>query len=164
MSALADLAKPFAPRLIRKNPSGGGSYVKQSTVTQKLLAVVGAFDWHLAEVIRGDVPALAPNPDGQSRRAKEGAPALTQAVVGCIGRLTVNVDGRTVAVEGAGDCEQPHNWPHDGARLKDAESDAIKRAAMRLGVGLHLWAQEDFFLYDYLVKQEDGDELERPFT
>ena len=30
--------------------------------------------------------------------------------------------------------------------FKDAASDALKRCAMRLGLGLHLWAQEHYFL------------------
>jgi hypothetical protein len=60
------------------------------------------------------------------------------------------VDGIPVRVEEVGDCEQPHNWPHDGARLKDAMSDSLKRCAMRLGVTLHLWSGDEFSLYDQL--------------
>jgi hypothetical protein len=61
-------------------------------------------------------------------------------------RLTCTIDGRQVRVEEVGDVGDVHNWPHDGARLKDAASDALKRCAMRLGLGLHLWAQEHYFL------------------
>jgi hypothetical protein len=33
--------------------------------------------------------------------------------------------------------------------LKDAASDAFKRCAMRVGVGLHLWTKEgEYFLYN----------------
>ena len=32
------------------------------------------------------------------------------------------------------------------------ESDALKRAAARLGVGLHLWAQDQYFLDIQLAK------------
>jgi len=47
-----------------------------------------------------------------------------------------------------------------GDQIKEMESDALKRAASRLGVGLHLWAQEQYFLYaqmlqDYEVASED---------
>jgi hypothetical protein len=62
----------------------------------------------------------------------------------------VTIDGHTVT----GDCEQPHNWDTDGARLKDAMSDAYKRCAMRLGVGLHLWAQDAFYLGEKMLKQD----------
>lgn len=150
----ARLAAPFRDQQIRKNPSGGGEYVKHSVVNEKLLAVVGPFRWECVQVIRGDVAGRKPNPDGKSERARAGVPPLTNAVVGYIGRLTLEVDGRTAVYEEAGDCEEPHNWPTDGARLKDASSDAFKRCAMRAGVGLHLWSQQEFFLYAYLTKDE----------
>ena len=38
----------------------------------------------------------------------------------------------------------------NGARLKNAVSDAHKRCAMRVGLGLHLYAQDDYFLLDQL--------------
>lgn len=146
MTQLQQLAKPFPKSMVHSNPSGGGSYVKHSAVVQKVLAVCGPYRWSIVDVVRGYVQGTAPNPSGSSKRAKDGTPDLHDAVVGCIGALTVEVDGRLVTVHGAGDCEQPHNWPHDGARLKDAESDAFKRAAMKLGVGLHLWAQDEYAL------------------
>lgn len=150
MSQLERLAKPFPDRLIHSNPSGGGSYVKHSVVTEKLLAVLGPFDFELVEVVRGHVAAVAPNPTGKSGKAKQGSPALVDGIVGAVCRLSVVIDGRATHVEEVGDCEQPHNWPHDGARLKDAMSDALKRCAMRVGVTLHLWSGPEFSLYDQL--------------
>lgn len=150
MKQLAEVAKPFPPKFVHTNPSGGGSYVSHDVVTQRLLQVLGPFDFHVVQVIRGYVPEIKPNPNGSSKRAKEGAPALGDAVVGVIGALTVTIDGTTVTVQDVGDCEAPHNWPHDGARMKDAVSDAIKRCAMRLGCGLHLWSQEEYYLYERL--------------
>ena len=50
--------------------------------------------------------------------------------------LTVVVDGKQYTVQGVG----------DGKDFKKAESDAIKRAAMKLGLGLELWAQESYWL------------------
>lgn len=153
------LAKPFADRLIQQNPSGGGQYVKHSAVNEKLLAVLeDGFDWECVQVIRGYVPEVKPNPNATSRRGQDGRPALDNAVVGYVGRLTVTVDGSRRVIEETGDCEDPNNWPHDGARLKDASSDAFKRCAMRLGVGLHLWSQSDFFLYPWLSKDETPSE------
>jgi hypothetical protein len=150
---LARLAKEFPRAVIHTNPSGGGQYVKHSVVAEKLLAVLGVYSWEKVEVVRGYVAAIPPNPQGSSKRAREGRPALENAVVGYIGRLTCRVDGQVVSVEGTGDCEDPHNWPHDGARLKDADSDAFKRAAKHVAVGLHLWSQDEFTLYKQLMNQ-----------
>lgn len=158
MGELSDLAKlchPFPDRVIHRNPSGGGSYVKHSTVEQRILDVLGPVDLALVEVIRGTVAGTPPNPNGSSARAKAGTPDLTGAVVGVVLRMSAMVDGRVVSVEEAGDCEQPHNWPHDGARMKDAMSDAYKRCAMRLGVGLHLWSQDDFYLAEKLARRAE---------
>ena len=156
MADLSDLAKlchPFPDRVIHRNPSGGGSYVKHSTVEQRVLDVLGPVDLSLVEVIRGEVAGTPPNPKGSSDRAKRGTPDLASAVVGVVLRMAATVDGRLVMVEEAGDCEQPHNWPHDGARMKDAMSDAYKRCAMRLGVGLHLWSQDDFYIAEKLARR-----------
>jgi hypothetical protein len=103
-------------------------------------------------VLRGDLPAVPADPNGKSRRAKNGSPALAGVVVGGIWRLIAEVDGRRVEVEEVGDVD-PRNKEHDGERLKDAASDALKRCAMRLGLGLHLWAQEHYFLDQQLAAQ-----------
>ena len=136
--SLQDRLKPFPSRLIHTNPSGGGSYVKHSVVVQRLLDLFDAYDFELVEVLRGDVAAIPPNPQGSSKRAKEGAPELIHVVVGVVCRLSVEVDGRPTRIEEVGD------------RLKDAMSDAIKRCAARLGVGLHLWAQDEAYLHSKL--------------
>ena len=153
----AQLAKPFARKLVHTNPSGGGDYVSHSAVTEKVIAVVGPYKWECVDLIRGYVPGITANPSSQSKRGKEGRPALENAVVGYVGRLTLDIDGVTGVYEEPGDCEDPHNWPHDGARAKDAASDSFKRCAMRAGVGLHLWSQfkgeSEFFLYDYLINR-----------
>lgn len=163
MNQLTQLARPFPSNLVHTNPSGGGSYVAHDVVVQRLLQIVGPYSFRVVEVIRGHVPAIAPNPNGKSNRAKEGRPALEGAVVGVVAELAVSIDGREVVVQDAGDCEDPHNWPHDGARMKDAVSDAIKRCAMRLGCGVHLWAQGDFYLYDALTRAEaEAEEQQGP--
>jgi len=138
------LARPFPGKLVHKNPSGGGrgDYVSHSAVTEKLIAVLGGYSYHVDEVFRGKV-----------KNAEE----LGDVVVGCLATLLAEVDGKLYTITEVGDCENPKNWPHDGARLKDASSDAIKRCAMRLGVALHLWSQGEFFLHDYLLKQDNGE-------
>ena len=35
------------------------------------------------------------------------------------------------------------------------ESDALKRAASRIGVGLHLWAQQQYFLFPQLLQDHE---------
>lgn len=42
---------------------------------------------------------------------------------------------------------------NDGGRPKIAVSDATKRAAARIGVGLHLWSRESWFLPRMLEAQ-----------
>lgn len=151
MSDLAKLCKPFPERYVSENPNGYGSYVPHHVVNQALLATVGPFSFECHEIVRGFVPETTRKRSGKDVTL----PALENSVVGVVGRLIVDVDGRTVRVEEAGDCEDPHNWPHDGARMKDAMSDAFKRCCMRLGLGLHLWAQDQYFLHDSLVKREE---------
>lgn len=164
MTQLADLARPFPRAFVQTNPSGGGSYVSHSEVTQWLLMVVGPFSFEVVELIRGYVDAKPPNPKGTSAKAKAGSPALDGAVVGCLGRLSCTVDGKAVTVVEVGDCESPHNWAHDGARAKDAASDSIKRCAMRLSVGLHLWAQDNYFLRRKLTEGDAVCSCGHPFS
>jgi hypothetical protein len=127
---LAALVKPFPGKYVHANPSGQGrgSYVGHEVVTQRLLHVVDGYSTEVVEVLRGD--------------AKD----MTNVVVGVLLRLSCTIDGHPYSVTEVGDCENPGNWPHDGARMKDAMSDAIKRCAMRLGVALHVWAQNEWYL------------------
>lgn len=125
MSQLAKLAKRFPAAYIEKPPKGKyGEFVAHHTINQALLATVGPFDLAVREILRGT--------DGR--------------IEGAIVALTCDIDGRRTTIEEAGDCERPDNWPTEGARLKDAMSDGLKRCAMRLGCGLHLWSQEHYFL------------------
>ena len=75
---------------------------------------------------------------------------------------SVEIDGKTVSVEEVGDVEKPSNWKTNGARMKDAVSDAVKRCAMALGVGLHLWSQinntDEYFLDKQLAKNVKDNE------
>jgi hypothetical protein len=148
---LVELSRRFPPGFVERKD--GSDYVAHHVVNQRLLSIVGPFDFELVEVIRGEVAAVPPDPNARSRRAKAGTPALRNVVVGGIWRLTCTIDGRRVRVEEVGDVGDVHNWPHDGARLKDAASDALKRCAMRFGLGLHLWAQEHYFLDHQLQAQ-----------
>jgi len=126
-----ELARPFPPAMIEKKPGAKWSadYVSHGSVTARLLEVLGPFDWSIAKVIT--------NADG--------------IAVGCIGRLEVVVDGRPVVVEEVGDCETIS--PNSASNLMVASSTAIKRAAMRLGLGLHLWVGDQYYLHRSLEKR-----------
>jgi len=128
---LYELARPFPPAMIEKKPGSkfAADYVSHGTVTARLLEVLGPFDWSIAKVIT--------NADG--------------IAVGCIGRLEVVVDGRPVVIEEVGDVEHPGT--NSASNLKNASSDALKRAAMRLGLGLHLWVGDQYYLHRSLEKR-----------
>ena len=138
MRDLTKLLHPFPAKWVKDNPSGYGSYVAHPVVQQRLMDVLGSVDTQMVEILRGHTKDFT-----------------EPVVVGVVLRMTAVVDGRTVTVEEVGDCESPKNWPHDGARAKDAFSDAYKRCAMRLGVGLHLWAQDAFYLSEKMLKQDE---------
>jgi hypothetical protein len=108
---LAALAKKFPASVIHQVPVGGGKnadFVAASLCIEKVLAVCGPYSWS----VRVMGPALV------------------------IGTLTVEIDGRTVSVDGVG----------AGGDEKVAESDAFKRAAKHIGVALHLWSGDDYRL------------------
>ena len=138
MSQLRELATPFHGRYVKEAPAGKyGDYVAHSTVTERALSVVGPYSQSVSHVIY----------DGDT-------------VTGVVLRIEVEIDGHRVFVEEVGDVENPAQKKTNGARLKDAVSDAVKRCWMREGLGLHLWSQGDYFLDKQLDKQAaDAQEL-----
>ena len=142
---LRQLATPFPKGLVRKPPKGKyGEYVKHSDVTQRLLSIVGLHDFKVVEVIRGPVEELV--------TLKHTYPARPDAIVACIGELTItDSDGRRFTVSEVGTEDTPV-MHHDGDNLKNCASDAYKRCAMRFGVGLHLWSDDSYFLDAQIVK------------
>lgn len=143
MNQMAELAKPFPKKFMGKDDRGNDA-VDHTVVTQRLLQVVGPYDLEVKEVLRSQVQGMT------TRGGKEHPGGLF--VTGVIVRLTVEIDGRKVSVEETGGCENAAMKDGDGERMKHAISDAIKRCAMRLGLGLHMWAQENFFLYEVLQR------------
>jgi hypothetical protein len=147
------LAEPFPTKLIKKPPQGKyGSYVSHSTVNERALSIVGPFSFQVVEMVRGAAFPITVNKGKDSERTFPSR----EAVVGCLGQLTVEIDGTVVTITEAGDVEGAAAQ-EDGANLKEAASDAFKRCWMRLGLGLHLWSQDDFFL----AAQLDKDMAER---
>ena len=152
---MRELATPFPDALVKAAPAGRfGSYVPHSAVTERLLSIVGPFDYQVVEVIRGNAPAVI-GKKGTKESPK--FPARTDAVVGCLATLGVDIDGKKVWVTEVGDVDEPA-MNNDGTNLKNASSDAIKRCAMRIGLGLHLWSQEAYFL-DLQLDAENVDSI-----
>lgn len=139
LTQLSDLAKPFTS-LVKSGSDAGkfGDYVEHSAVNQRLLAHLGPFDQRIVEIVY-DV-----HPD------------LGQVCTGVILELTLYIDGEQIKVQEVGDVEHPFRKGRtNGDRLKMAVSDALKRCAMRVGLGLHLYAQDDYFL-DKLLEDKNG--------
>ena len=131
---LYELSRPFPSSLVKQKPGKfAASYVEHSVVSQRLLEVIGPHDFAIDRIVT--------SPDG--------------VVQGCTATLTVEVDGRRVSVTEVGDVEHPGQ--NNGSNLKNASSDALKRCAMRLGVGLHLWSQENYYLDKALEKRRAND-------
>jgi len=139
MKQLMELSKVFPDKFIHKNPTGFGDYIQHSVIRQRLLSVLGGYSQEVKQVLR------------EKLTDKQGVEK--EVIVGVVLALTVEIDGELVTVEEVGDVEQPFNWKSDGARLKDAVSDAVKRCAMAFGVGLHLWSQFDGQSEYFLDKQ-----------
>ena len=142
MSDLLRLSKPFHPQFIESKPGKfSADYVKHSTVNEFLLGIVGPFDWQLVQVLH--------EPDGM--------------VSGAVFRMTLEIDGRATRIEEVGSIQQAGN-KNNGDRMKDASSDALKRCAMRAGLGLHLWSQEKYILHSTLeskiAQKEEPDNVD----
>ena len=150
MSQLAELSRPFPDSYIKPAPQGKfGDYVPHHTINQRLLEVLGPVDYQVVEVIRGYIPPYTKRNSGEEIR-----PARDNGIVGCIGRMTAVIDGKTVQVDEIGAEDNPQ-FSNDAENLKNAASDAYKRCAMRFGVGLHLWAQDTYYLDRSLAKREE---------
>ena len=145
MRQLHELSKVFPEKFIHKNPTGFGDYIQHSVSRQRLLSVLGADSQEVKHIIREKIT----DKQGVER----------EVITGVVLALTVEIDGNLVTIEEVGDVEQPFNWKTDGARMKDAVSDAVKRCAMAFGVGLHLWAQfegsSEYFLDKQLEKYDE---------
>ena len=134
MSQLHELSRPFPASLIKQKPGGfKAAYVEHSVISQRLLEVVGPHSFEVKQPIS--------NPDG--------------TIVGCLAALSVTIDGFAVVVVEVGDCERPGD--SNAQNLQMAASSALKRCAMRLGVGLHLWSGENYYLNAALEKREGKD-------
>lgn len=142
------LARKIPPHFIGDNGRGFDA-MDHTVVTQLLLRYLGPYSFEVTEVIY-DQP-------------KKGGERI---VTGVIGKLTVEIDGKKVTISEPGGVENAfNNIDGGGERAKHAASDAIKRCAMRLGMGLHLWAQDKdgnslYFLDKKLKEDAEAREAE----
>lgn len=133
-TVLRDLVKRIPQAYVKTKPGGfQADYVSHADIQQILLAKIGPCTQEVKELIY--------NADHQLQ--------------GCILRMTYEIDGQTVVIEEAGDVERP--GANNGSNAKNAVSDAVKRCAMRIGVGLHLWSQENYVL-DQMAQDGEEDE------
>jgi hypothetical protein len=112
------LAEPFPEGQIRWKPQAVNGnralavpYVSARAVMERLDRVLGVAGWQDAYDL------------------------LADGNVRC--RLSIRVDGEWIAREDVGG---PSEQPDEGDRLKAAFSDALKRAAVKFGVGRYLYA------------------------
>ena len=145
MSQLRELAKPIPQKYLAKN-SQGMDAVDHTVITQLLHLRVPGWSQEIVEVLRNDMPDFT----GKNKSWPGG-----QMVTGVILRLTCTIDGHPTVIEEVGGVELPQMKDGDGERLKHALSDAIKRCAMRIGLGLHVWAGDSYFMDRALEKREE---------
>ncbi len=148
---LYNLSRPVPKKFIKPAPVGKfGTFVPHYVVTQILLANVGPFDWELVQILRGD----------STGKIKGREVTVTNVIVGAVYRLTCIIDGSRVQIEEVGELDA-YTKSNDGARLKHASSDALKRAAMRLGVAIQLWCKtgDEHFLPEFLRDEASREEV-----
>lgn len=134
---LQALAKRIPKSYIKTKPGGfAADYCSHADVQQMLIAKLGVPpSQEVTQVIR--------SADGQAQ--------------GVVLRMVFNIDGQTVVIDEVGECERPGQ--NEGLNVKNAVSDAVKRCAMRIGLGLELWCQETYVL-DKALATKEGDDNE----
>ena len=121
MESNVDLLSPFPQELVRKAPAGKfGDYVPHAHYVERLRDSGVKYTW-ICEPVYG-------THNGEKR------------IVGAKGTITIEDMG---SYDGFGDVDTfklSNSKFNDGSNLKDAESDAFKRACMRFGLGVELWS------------------------
>jgi hypothetical protein len=120
MTNNVDLLSPFPKELVKKAPAGKfGDYVPHANYVERLRDSGVKYSW-TCEPVYG-------LHNGEKR------------IVGAKGTITIEDMG---SYDGFGDVDTfklSNAKFNDGSNLKDAESDAFKRACMRFGLGVELW-------------------------
>jgi len=120
MTNNVDLLSPFPQEIVRKAPAGKfGDYVPHAHYVERLRDSGVKYTWSCKPVYG--------TYNGEKR------------IVGAKGTITIDGMG---SFDGFGDVDTfklNNDKFNDGSNLKDAESDAFKRACMRFGLGVELW-------------------------
>ena len=131
---LYHLSRRFPEKYVGKKGTRGDKYINHAIIKQRLLEVCGGYDFRIIrEIYDGDT------------------------LTGCVGELRVVIDGTTNVIQEYGDLEQPQN--NNGANAKHCASDAFKRCAMHIGLGLHVWIDEQYFLEKKLLAKNETDNI-----
>ena len=124
MSNNVDLLSPFPQELVRKAPAGKfGDYVPHAHYVERLRDSGVKYSWFCEPIYS--------TYNGEKR------------IVGAKGIITIHDGEHMGTYEGFGDIDTfklSNAKFNDGSNLKDAESDAFKRACMRFGLGVELWS------------------------
>lgn len=140
------LSKPWNKKLVKSLNKGFGNidYVEHTQVTQKLIAVSPDWNFEINKYLEDTVEDM----NGIQRTFITGVQVTIQ----------MKVDGEYITRSEVGMCDKPffHSDPskvhNNGQRAKECVSDAIKRCAMRFGVGIELY-DTDAWISEYLYKE-----------
>lgn len=144
------LAEPFPLEQLKKHPSKGLTYIPIPEVVARLNRVLGSGNWN-SEIVRVWEAGLVSTETGEY-------PKWVMAHV----RLSGEVDGVLFHYDGVGGQEvqftgkPAFKGPVDiGDTYKGAVSDATKKAAQSLGVGLELAREDDAMHYEQAAREAD---------
>ena len=136
------LSKEWNTDIVKQKPTSYGKidYVDHTQVTQKLIALIPDVQITINYNVGngGMLYDDAYTTDGETKKVLTGV-ALS---------VTGTVDGKYRVVEEIGMCDKPVDGINgkppltNGERAKECMSDAIKRCAMRLGVGIELYGKD----------------------
>lgn len=142
------LAEPFPPEQLKRHPHKGLTYVPIPEVVARLNRVLGSGSWG-TEILQFLT-------HGEQETLTGIYPKWIVASV----KLTGVVDDVPFSYDGVGGQEvqfrngSPSPGPVDiGDNYKGAVSDATKKAAQALGVGLELAREDDAILYDQALRE-----------
>jgi hypothetical protein len=115
------LLSPFPENLVRKAPAGKfGDYVPHANYVERLRDSGVSYSWECEPVY--------------------GIHKGEKRIVGAKGTITIEDMGSYVGFGDVDTFKLNSDKFNDGSNLKDAESDAFKRACMRFGLGVELWS------------------------
>ena len=141
MIQLQDLAKRLPEKWIKEKGTGfavnyKASYCSHGDIQQLLLAKLGPTSQRVVKIIY--------NTEGNM-------------IQGVILEMVFHIDLEPVVIQEIGESER--DTGNNALNLKNSVSDAIKRCAMRVGLGLELWT-DNYALDKALAKRAEEQEQE----